>query len=1079
MQCPSCAAENSDDRAFCAACGAPLPWPCPGCGFRNEAAARFCGGCGAPRARAAPAPAAPRPSPPAASDGEIRQVTILFADLAGFTQLTAELESEQVHELLGHFFEAVDGVVKAHGGTIDKHIGDCAMAVFGAPVAHSNDPERAVHAALRIHEALEAAGRSAGRPLRAHVGIASGQVVASGTGSTHHREYTMTGESVNLAERLTGRAAAGETLLSDAVHQAVGSQVDCEPLGDVLLKGIARPVKAWRLIGLGEGGAEDRRPIVGRRTELRQLTALLDACVETGAGRAVHVRGEAGIGKSRLVAELRKLAAARGFACHVGAVLDFGIAAGQNAVRSLLRGMLPDGPSGNPAIEQALEADPAERVFLNDLLELPQPVALRASYDAMNEATRRGGRRQALASLVKLTSAERPLLLLVEDVHWADADALAQLATLCATTSECPAIVVMTSRIEGDPLDPAWRAAAGRTPLLTIDLGPLRRDDALSLASALMAEGGPLITACVDRADGNPLFLEQLLRGTGPRADEVPGSIQSLVLARMDRLSPPDRRAIQAASVIGQRFPLEMLRHLLGDPGYGCTALVDNFLVRPDQADYMFAHALIRDGVYSSLLKARRRELHRSAAAWYAGRDLLLEAEHLDRAEDAGAPQAYRRAAEGQFAAYRVERARQLVERGLALATAPADRFALAALQADIAQDLGRSADALAAYEQALALAGGEAERCRALIGIAAALRILDQNARALTTLEEAEALATRASGPAELARIHHLRGNLYFPIGRIEGCREQHELALGFARAAGSPELEARALGGLGDAFYLSGHLQSSHRHFAACVRVCRERGFGRIELANLPMMALTGIFNLDLRAALADTLAAIAAAGQAGQPRAETIARHGAHIVLVEFLELEEAEKHTERALGLARQLGSRRFEAEAFAFLAEIRHVAGKLAEARDLALQSLAINREVGMSYQGPLSLGLVAATAQDAEERRSALAEGDELLAAGSLAHNHLWFRRYGIELALAEGAWDEAERHADALAAYTASEPVAWSDFLIARGRALAAHGRGHRDAETTDALRRTLETARGAGLKRFMPELEAALAAG
>src|SRR5262245_34590192 len=182
MECPSCSAENSHGRRFCANCGSSLPRSCPSCGFRNEAAARFCGGCGKALMPEA-APALLPPSSPPVPEGELRQVTILFADLAGFTQLTAELESEQVHGLLGHFFEAVDGEVKRHGGSIDKHIGDCAMAVFGAPVAHSNDPERAVRAALRIHKALDAAGGAAGRPLLAHIGIASGQVVAGGTGS--------------------------------------------------------------------------------------------------------------------------------------------------------------------------------------------------------------------------------------------------------------------------------------------------------------------------------------------------------------------------------------------------------------------------------------------------------------------------------------------------------------------------------------------------------------------------------------------------------------------------------------------------------------------------------------------------------------------------------------------------------------------------------------------------------------------------------------------------------------------------------------------------------------------------------
>src|SRR5439155_20886464 len=189
--------------------------------------------------------------------------------------------------------------------------------------------------------------------------------------------------------------------------------------------------------------------------------------------------------------------------------------------------------------------------------------------------------------------------------------------------------------------------------------------------------------------------------------------------------------------------------------------------------------------------------------------------------------------------------------------------------------------------------------------------------------------------------------------------------------------------------------------------------------------LLALTGIFRLELRATLAESRTAIAAAAQAGQPRAESMALDAAAIVLLEFLELEEAERLMTRALALARQIGSRRFEAEGLHFIGETRYTAGRIVEARELARQSLAINRIVGMSYQGPFSLGLLAATTDDAEERRSGLAEGEALLEAGSLAHNHLWFRRCAIDIAIANGDWDEAERHADALAAFTAPEPLA------------------------------------------------------
>ena len=287
------------------------------------------------------------------------------------------------------------------------------------------------------------------------------------------------------------------------------------------------------------------------------------------------------------------------------------------------------------------------RVYLDDLLDLPQPVELRALYDAMDSAARVRGTRETVAELVAAASAARPRMLVIEDIHWADGATLDHLATLAETAAKHPALLVMTSRVEGDPLDDTWRSRTGRWPLMTIDLGPLRPQEAEMLAGAYFSAHAALARRCVERAAGNPLFLEQLLRHAEESAESgVPGSVQSLVQARMDRLDPPDKLALQAASVLGQRFDLDMLGALLEHPGYDAGGLVRHRLVRPHGGGaLLFAHALIRDGVYDSLLRSRRRELHRRAAALFAERDPVLHAEHLDRAEDPRAPRAYLEAA--------------------------------------------------------------------------------------------------------------------------------------------------------------------------------------------------------------------------------------------------------------------------------------------------------------------------------------------------------------------------------------------------------------------------------------------------
>jgi class 3 adenylate cyclase len=349
------------------------------------------------------APDFPVPSPastPAAPevDGERRQVAVLFADLSGYTELSRERDAEEVHELLERFFERVDGIVQRYGGSVDKHIGDCVMAVFGAPTAHGNDAERAAHAALAIHAAMPALSEGLGQALAVHVGVAAGQVVAARSGSASHREYTVTGDSVNLAARLTDAAASGTILVSDPVRRLLPPLFDCREAGTLAIKGLAEPVRTWRLIGL-QATATERPRLVGRQAELAQFTAVLSACRDTRAGLAVVVRGEAGIGKTRVVEEFQMLAVAAGFACHTALVLDFGAGIGQDAIRTLVRSLLGLTASSDPAAaqeaaEEALSqgwvADD-QRVYLNDLLDLPQPIALRALYDAMDNATRNRG----------------------------------------------------------------------------------------------------------------------------------------------------------------------------------------------------------------------------------------------------------------------------------------------------------------------------------------------------------------------------------------------------------------------------------------------------------------------------------------------------------------------------------------------------------------------------------------------------------------------------------------------------------------------------------------------------------------
>ncbi|MBV9522639.1 MAG: AAA family ATPase, partial [Alphaproteobacteria bacterium] len=528
---------------------------------------------------------APSPrTPPAASapEGERRQVTILFADLCGFTALSQSLDPEEVRELVGRYTALVDGIVVAYGGAVDKHIGDAVMALFGAPRAHDDDPLRAARAALEIHEALAQLSQTASRPLQAHIGIASGEVVAGTMGRADVHDYTVLGDSVNMAARLVAATGPGQTLISDGVHRALSGRGICDALGAMQLKGLSAPIEVWRLRGISEAAPASRAPFVGRQAELDQFNSIVGASLARRSGQAVYVRGEAGIGKTRLVEEMRRAAEAQGFATHRSLVLDFGVGKSQGPIRALLWSMLGVSAASDPE-ERRRAAEhcaaegivaPEALVFLHDLLALPQTGEWHALYDAMDNNTRNRRKLALTAALVANAIGRGPTLLIVEDLHWADQLVLAHLAAIASALAEGPGLLVMTSRVEGDPLDAAWHASCRGTPFATIDLGPLRRDEALSLAGGFIDATQRVALSCVERAAGNPLFLEQLLRnaeeGSG---DAVPASIQSLVLARMDRLTQRDRRAFQAASVIGQRFDLALLRRLADMPDYVCDGL--------------------------------------------------------------------------------------------------------------------------------------------------------------------------------------------------------------------------------------------------------------------------------------------------------------------------------------------------------------------------------------------------------------------------------------------------------------------------------------------------------------------------
>jgi class 3 adenylate cyclase/tetratricopeptide (TPR) repeat protein len=1112
MNCPACQHDVPAAARFCAHCGTALGAQCPGCGVPVTEGQKFCSSCGRDLRAGAASPAAPSTgtasgtaSAPASAgafdEGERRQATIVFSDLSGYTALNEQLDPEEVEDIMGRIKREALAIVEAHGGVVNQFIGDEVIALFGIPVARRDDAHRAVRAALRLHDAVRAIGAEVaariGRQLAMHSGVNTGLIVVRRSDS-RDGHYALTGDTVNTGARLLGLADADEVVVGQDTWRQIADAFDAAPGVAMEVKGKELPLQPYRILGERAGGdaGGDERPapaLVGRGEELEQLRALLTACVSRRSGRLVILRGDPGIGKSRLLRATRDVALLQGFSCHAALVLDFSAERGRDAVRSLARSLLAvpavagASAAGSPedarraALARAVESGLVARerqLFFYDLLDVTPPTALRALQAAMSEEARNQGTLEALCEVARAASHRQPLLLSVEDVHWADNWTLDCLAALAALTRDCPLLLVLTTRFESDPCAGPWRAALQRAPTTAIDLAPLRIDDALHMARQFGALPEALVRNCIDKAEGNPLFLEQLLlNGRDAAPLGLPGSIQALVLARMDRLPVAQRQALQAASVLGQRFSLEALRHLVADPGFRCEELVQNFLLRHEGADYLFCHALIRDGAYESMLRSRRRQLHELAAEWFEPGDPVLAAEHYERAEHPRAPQACLAACAAEARRHHYASALALAERGLVRAVIRADRFALSAARAGVLLDMGRAQEALPAWRAANELTEGDAERCQALVGLAQVMRTVDLTDEGLNALAEAEPLARRLQRPAELSRLHHLRGNYYFGLGRGADCLREHEQALAQGRAAGSVEAEANALGGLGDAHYMAGRMRSAFREFTRCVDLAQRHGLGRIAVANQHMVGWSIHYLNDLRESIRMGSETIDMALQVSHHRVEIISR----LLLVHvqgwFIgETKAARVHLDAAQAQCRALGAKRFEGQSMIMDALLTLRDGDRREAESRARAAVAFCREHGMSFYGPAALGVLGRLTGSAAERRQLNAEAEDMLAAGSIGHNYFEFHAAAIESALERSDWDEADRLCTAFEQFTAVEPLPLSDLMIARGRALARLGRGSRDSRLEGELRRLRDQAAQHEINVLLPALDVAL---
>ena len=554
---------------------------CARCGAESPDGFRFCGGCGAALLTAEP----PRQAR--------KVVTALFCDVTGSTALGEELDPEVLQGVLNRYFEEIRGIIERHGGTVEKFIGDAVMAVFGIPRVHEDDALRAVRAAADIRERLPAVAEEVGVALRFRTGVNTGTVLM-GEG-----ENLAIGDAVNVAARLEQAAEPGEIVLGEETLSLVRDAVEVEALEPLELKGKSERVPGYRLVSMS-GGLERRfaTPMVGRDRELRRLRDTFAQAVHDRSCQLFTVLGSAGVGKSRLAAELLARLDARVVQGHC---LSYG-----------------EGITYWPVVEilkqfEALPVGDAARPLRSLLGESGEPVSA--------EEIAWGFRK-----LLEQEAQERPLLCVFDDLHWGEETLLDLVEHVADLSRDAPILLLCMARPLLLERRPSW--GGGKWNATTVLLEPLDGAEAERLLSELGGVAEELRGRVVQAAEGNPLFLEEMLAlvgEAGGEAVEVPPTIKALLAARLDQLDPAERAVLESGSVEGRTFHRGAVAALADGGGavdQRLVSLVRKELVRPDRPQfpeedaYRFRHLLIRDAAYDGLPKAVRADLHGRFAAW-------------------------------------------------------------------------------------------------------------------------------------------------------------------------------------------------------------------------------------------------------------------------------------------------------------------------------------------------------------------------------------------------------------------------------------------------------------------------------
>ncbi|KOF18239.1 adenylate cyclase [Ensifer adhaerens] len=849
MNCHECGCEIEGRFSFCPRCGAKQRSLCPSCGAECLPSFAFCPNCGTPmdkpaaakvlvsgQAAVIPAPRAARdPSVPASSDNENadrRTATILFADLCGFTGLGEHMDPEILQTFQNELFAELTEAVEAYGGFVDKFIGDALLALFGAPVAHEDDAERALRAAIDMIARASLIGERwqdrIGAPLNLHIGLNTGTVVAGALGAGDSKSYSVTGDAVNTAQRLQSMAGPGEILVGPVTYRVTRHAFAYEALGATALRGKAGIVEVYRLIEVLDAPGAARglealgltAPLVGRDGEMKRLLDCLELACD-GTAQLVRLSGEAGMGKSRLVNAFLALVAVDPRFGHVVVRRASSSSLGEpsyGVLASVLRGAYGISTFDTLArTTELLTAGLAEIGFTPEKLEQLVPLFLRilgmGTHDEMLRHVEPEQMRRQLFAAVRAIFERRlsraPLLLVIEDLHWADAASLDAIAFVLDRMEGGPLMMLTTQR----PDAAVERLKPGRTSLTALRLTPLTEVEGRRLLSAFFGADGlhrGLAGRILARAGGNPLFIEEIVRGlievdalkhhgTAWRVVEreatvdIPVTIEAMLLGRIDRLQPQSRRLLHYAAVIGPRFDVDLLRIVAGDEttiDAALDLLCDTEIIEETRdgrlqgvQTYRFTQTLLQEVVYNNLLLRRRAEIHAVVAESLERRygaqttrleEMALLGHHFSQSEEKSKGAHYLMAAgEHAQAIYANDDAIRFYQQAMAAWAAVGEEGAewLAARErvADLLSPSGQRDAAAGHYAWLLDVYRTTDNRVSAARIQRKFGHLLWETARrdeALTAFAAAALLLENADAPIESAHLSQERGHLAFRMG-------------------------------------------------------------------------------------------------------------------------------------------------------------------------------------------------------------------------------------------------------------------------------------------------------------------------